>query len=75
MTTIDLPKLLRDRGMNLSELAKAVGVDKATATRWAQRHIPPERVKEISVVTGIPVEVLRPDLADIFAPANVRATA
>jgi transcriptional regulator with XRE-family HTH domain len=67
MANVDLPKLLRDRGMSLTDLARSMNVDKATATRWAQRHIPPERLQEVSRITGIPVRDLRPDLAGIFA--------
>lgn len=58
--------------MNLADLAKAVGVDKATTTRWAQRQIPPERVQDVSAATGIPPSALRPDLADIFGTSVSR---
>ena len=70
MSKADLRTLLISKGLNLSRLAEAVGVDKATVTRWAQRRIPAERVNEVSRVTGLPKENLRPD---IFDPSEDRA--
>jgi DNA-binding transcriptional regulator YdaS (Cro superfamily) len=63
---IQLSEKLKDRGMRFADLARSIGVDKATVTRWAQRGIPAERLLDIERVTGIPREELRPD---IFAPA------
>lgn len=68
---VELQKLLRARGITLSEVAQRVGVDKATVTRWAQKRIPEERVLEVERVTGIPRHELRPDLAAVFG--NVAA--
>ena len=62
MTTNNLRILLKSKGFNLGQLAEAVGVDKATVTRWAQRRIPAERVNEVSRITGLQKEILRPDL-------------
>lgn len=61
-----LKTLLRDRGLRLTDLAKSMGVDKATATRWAQRRVPAERVKDVEAATGISRHDLRPD---IYGPA------
>ena len=64
MNKTRLQLLLEERDMNLSDLARAVEVDKATATRWSQGNIPPERVRDVASATGIPLHVLRPDLWD-----------
>lgn len=61
-----LKYLLRERGLRLIDLARSVGVDKATATRWAQKRIPAERVQDIERITGISRHDLRPD---IYGPA------
>lgn len=62
MSTTDLRTLLKTKGLNLGKLADAVGVDKATVTRWAQRRVPAERVIGIERATGISRCDLRPDL-------------
>jgi len=58
--------LLRDKGIRPIDVARALNVDKSTVTRWEQGAIPAERVIDVERVTGIPREVLRPDLARIF---------
>jgi DNA-binding Xre family transcriptional regulator len=70
---VDLKTLLKDRRMRLTDLAQAVGVDKATVTRWSQGNIPPERARDVSRATGIPLYQLRPDLWD--APKKSGAAA
>jgi len=60
--------LLRGRGLRLVDVARGLGVDKATVTRWARNEIPSDRVVEIVRITGIPAADLRPDLATVFAP-------
>jgi hypothetical protein len=59
--------LLRNRGLRLVDLARGVGVDKATVTRWAHKEVPPDRINDVVRVTGIPAADLRPDLATVFA--------
>jgi hypothetical protein len=54
-------RALREKGFSLNGLAKAMGVDQTTATRW-QRRVPAERVLDVERLTGIPREVLRPDI-------------
>ena len=44
------------------ELCRQMDVSPATLTRWAKDGIFPERVPELSKLTGIPRHVLRPDL-------------
>lgn len=53
---------LRDSGIRLIDLADKLGVNKATVTRWHQNKVPAERVLDVARITGIPKEVLRPDL-------------
>lgn len=69
----DLVSLLRAKQMNRSDLARALNVNKATVTRWAQGEIPPERLAEVSEATGIPARELRPDLAEAFDEQPDRA--
>ena len=71
MNKTRLQLLLKEQNMRLSDLARAVDVDKATATRWSQGNIPPERVRDVASATGIPLHELRPDLWD--APASTGA--
>jgi DNA-binding transcriptional regulator YdaS (Cro superfamily) len=58
----DLKSIFRSRGFRLKAIAEAVGVDKATVTRWVQTRIPAERVADVSQITGLPKSALRPDL-------------
>lgn len=61
--------------MRMAHLARLIGVDKATVTRWSQKEVPVERVPDIVAATGIPAEELRPDLATVFAsPTPERAS-
>lgn len=61
----DLREALRTRGMKLIDVARVVGVDKATVTRWAKRQVPAERCREVEAATGISRHLLRPD---VFGP-------
>lgn len=60
--SIDFKIQLYERGLNAARLARLLGVDKATTSRWVTRRVPAERVADVERVTGIPREVLRPDL-------------
>ena len=62
MNTINLSHLLHDKGLSLAALAREIGVNKSTVTRWAKRNIPAERVAEVSKVTGLKMHELRPDI-------------
>lgn len=44
------------------DLARAMGVDKATVSRWLQGRVPAERVIEIERVTGVSRTIIRPDI-------------
>lgn len=61
-----LKSILRERGMRLIDLARALGVHKATVTRWAQRQVPVDRLVSVEVATGVSRHDLRPD---IYGPA------
>jgi len=50
---------VRDR-MPLSWLAKRIGVTRGAIAQWDK--VPAERMKDVSIATGIPMEVLRPDI-------------
>jgi phage terminase Nu1 subunit (DNA packaging protein) len=52
--------LLAERKMRPSQLAKLLGVEKSTVTRWDDNGIPLKRVFEIEKETGIPREKLSP---------------
>lgn len=61
-----LQTVLAKRGQRLSDLARAMKVDRATVTRWSKSDVPAHRVAEIAKQTGIPAHELRPDLAKAF---------
>lgn len=58
-----------DRGMTLEQLGELFGVNKTTVMRWEAGRVPADRVRDVSRVTGIPLEQLRPDLYDRDAAA------
>ena len=47
---------------NKSKVAQELGVSRQTIHNWQRKKIPAERVVELSQVTGIARERLRPDL-------------
>ncbi len=63
-------KLLEERGITQSDLARRLGVNKSSVTLWSLRGIPPKRVIEIERETGIPRGELRPD---IYPPEPLEA--
>jgi DNA-binding transcriptional regulator YdaS (Cro superfamily) len=69
MSTKTFSELLIAHGKTASSVAKALGINKATVSRW--KDVPPDRVIAVEKATGIPRQELRPDLAKIFAePAS-----
>lgn len=68
-----LHSLLQDRGIRPIDLAKSIKVDKSAITRWHQGRIPAERVLEIERATGIPRNLLRPDIYPPEQPATEAA--
>ena len=59
---VQLSKVLQAHGLRFADLARTLGVDKATVTRWGQKGIPAERVPDVERLTGIGRHELRPDL-------------
>lgn len=62
----DLAALLAARGLRSIDLARLMGVDKSTVSRWAEDGVPVHRVLDVERATGIPRDKLRPDLAKMF---------
>ncbi len=70
MTCQPLTELLKNRGLRLADVARALSVDKSTVTRWAKSQIPSDRIEQVSKATGIPANDLRPDLASVFTQSS-----
>jgi DNA-binding transcriptional regulator YdaS (Cro superfamily) len=51
---------LKSEWGNLSKLADALGVTPGAIAQW--KRVPAERVPQVSRITGIPREKLRPDI-------------
>ena len=64
MTTLAVH--LKNRGLKQIDLARKLGTDKGTVSRWVRNGVPPERLAAVEEVTGIAPHDLRPDLASIF---------
>lgn len=56
---------------SLDDLATDFGVNRSTYFRWEVGKVPPERCREVSDKTGIPLHELRPDIFP--APAEQAA--
>lgn len=50
---------VRDR-MPLARLAREIGITRGAVAQWDK--VPAERIGDVSRVTGIPLNILRPDL-------------
>ncbi len=50
---------VKDR-MSLARLAREIGITRGAVAQWDR--VPGERLFEVSRITGIPVESLRPDM-------------
>lgn len=57
-------RLAQEPPLSLAGLGRMLGVGTPTISRWEkfQRAIDEDRLEEVSVKTGIPAKVLRPDL-------------
>jgi hypothetical protein len=60
---MDIKKLFAEHGIVKLHLARALGITHGAVNQW--RRVPAERVVAVERITGIPREVLRPD---VFAP-------
>ena len=49
-----------------------LGVNRLTILRWegGERRIDPDKLSDVTKKTGIPAAELRPDLAELMAPAG-----
>jgi DNA-binding transcriptional regulator YdaS (Cro superfamily) len=60
MQTPDPVKLAAEKAGGIVRLSLALGLSRGAASQW--RRIPAERVIDVERITGIPREILRPDL-------------
>lgn len=58
---------VRDR-MPLARLAREIGITRGAVAQWEK--VPAERIGDVCRVTGIPFEVLRPDLYEAAGAAE-----
>lgn len=57
---------VKDR-MSLARLAREIGITRGAVAQWDK--VPAERMGDVARVTGIPMEVLRPDLFKVAGEA------
>jgi DNA-binding transcriptional regulator YdaS (Cro superfamily) len=69
-----LDQAIRSRG-GYAEAARILGVTRQTVYKWVERRVPAERVSEVEWLTGIPREILRPDIFNIRTTRAVRQEA
>lgn len=55
--------ICKKRG-DLKDLSERLGLSHVTLLRW--KRVPDKRLTAVSKITGIPVDKLRPDLAQLF---------
>ena len=72
MNAKPLPELLRRVGMNQSELARRLRINRSNVSHWLRSRVPAERVLEIERASGISRYDLRPD---IYPPSPERGDA
>lgn len=60
MNADTLKPLLESKGIKIAHLARDLGINKSTVSRW--RQVPIDRLREVSRITGISVTDLRPDV-------------
>lgn len=63
------------KGITIDEAGILVGVSGVQWHRYeaGTRRVSPDKVADVSRLTGIPPHELRPDLADIFSPSKEKA--
>ena len=69
---ISLRSLLNLKNMRLSQLATALNVNKSLVTRWSQKQVPAERVLQVESATGIPRDMIRPDIYGVAPKAKAK---
>jgi hypothetical protein len=50
--------------INRAELARQLGISGVSVHNW--KIVPEQRLKKVSEILGVPMETLRPDLADFL---------
>lgn len=60
MEATDPVKLAAEKAGGIVKLSLALGLSRGAASQW--RKIPAERVIAVETLTGIPRQILRPDL-------------
>jgi transcriptional regulator with XRE-family HTH domain len=54
---------LKKKKITPTQLARLVGVDRSTAWRWCNKiQVPIDKINAVSAATGIPREMIRPDI-------------
>lgn len=61
---MELKDWIAEKGLTQAEAAKLLKADQSSVSRWTSgaRKVPPQRVPEVSEITGIPPHELRPDI-------------
>ena len=57
-----LREYIKESGTTQAELARQIGVKQPSLWKWMKAKVPATRVLQISEITGIPPEELRPDV-------------
>lgn len=73
MQSPDPIQLAAQKAGGIVKLSLALGLSRGAASQW--RRIPAERVLEVERLTGVPREILRPDLYPVQKPYTPRAMA
>jgi len=71
MTSPDPIKLAASKVGGIVKLSKALGLSRGAASLWKQ--IPPNHVLQVERLSGVPREILRPDLYPVERPRKARA--
>jgi transcriptional regulator with XRE-family HTH domain len=62
METSPLKDYRKREHKTLDQIATALGVHKTSVLRWEERQIPAKRVIPLSMLTGVPPHIFRPDI-------------
>lgn len=57
---------VRERIKSWSQLARDIGVQRSAVSNW--KRVPAERLGQVAALTGLPHEVIRPDLFERIGP-------
>lgn len=63
---MDIKEIIKQAG-GVAAVARAVGVKHPSVCGWTR--IPAEHVGAVAAISGLAPEIIRPDLARVFAPA------